>query len=668
MPKKPTYEDLEKRVKQLELAETEAKALLQERETAQRYLDIAGVMLAAMNRQGEITLMNKKGHQILGYPEGELIGKNWFEVCLPKRNQAEIKEVFRRQMSGGFKPLEFYENTILQRSGEERIIAFHNTLLYDKDGISGVLFSGEDITKRKSTEEALKKHQKLFKEVESIGKVGGWEINVDSGEYLCTDEVYHIHEISTNSPLGVDDGINYYTPDSRLIIAAAVQQAIEQRRPFEVELEIITAKGNLRAVHSIGKPDLENRRIYGFFQDITERKQAEQKRQELEQQLSQKHKMEAVGFMAGGMAHNFNNNLSIILGNLELAQMKQQPDNEVSKYLQHAKIGVRRSRDLVQKIITYSRQGIIHKAPMHLTTIIDETLGLLQSTLPSTINLQHNYRPDSHTRLIDADPSQIQEVLINLCNNAVQAMDETGDLTISLEPVVLKQQDILEQYDCFPGPYSKLSVQDTGCGIPPDILDKIFDPFYSTKEEYEGAGMGLATVQGIVAQHGGMIKVDSVPHQGTTFEIYMPLLIDTSLEEEPFEERRAFQRGTEHILFVDDDERLATLGEQLLSALGYQISMMTDSAEALKMFTANADRVDLVITDQTMPNLTGKDLIAEVKKIRVDIPSILCTGYSSKVDEDEAAKLGISAFMMKPLDLLQLSETVRQVLDGDKEI
>jgi len=393
--------------------------------------------------------------------------------------------------------------------------------------------------------------------------------------------------------------------------------------------------------------------------DITERLQTEQ-------QLRQKHKMEAVGYMAGGMAHNFNNNLSIILGNIELSQMKQAPGSKSIQLLENAKTAVHRSRDLIQKIITYSRKGMLSKVPTKLTEIIDETITLLQATLPTTIKLQKKYGSDCHTKLINADPSQIQEVLINLCNNAVQAMDEKGHLTISLEPVELQAQDISAQYDCLPGHYVKFSVQDSGCGMPAEMLDKIFDPFYTTKEEYEGAGVGLSTVQGIVAQHGGMIKVDSQLNHGTTFELYFPLLELTDNAESEAE-KPSLSSGTECILFVDDDERLATLGERLLSTLGYQVCMMTDSTEALKMFTANADRFDLVITDQTMPQLTGKELIAEIKKVRSDIPTILCTGYSSKIDEAKAKQLGISAFMMKPLDLPQLSQTIRQVLDGENE-
>jgi PAS domain S-box-containing protein len=406
--------------------------------------------------------------------------------------------------------------------------------------------------------------------------------------------------------------------------------------------------------------------FYGITREITERKWAEEHRQELEDQLRQKHKMEAVGFMAGGMAHNFNNNLSIILGNVELSQMKQAPGSEVISLLENAKIAVRRSRALDQKIITYSRKGITHKIPMKLTEILDETLGLFSSTLPATVTIGKSFSPDGSTVLINADASQIQEVLINLCNNAVQAMDEKGELKISMEQVELEQKNIPAQYDCLPGHYAKLSVQDSGCGMPAEMLDKIFDPFYSTKEEYEGAGMGLSTVQGIVAQHGGFIKVNSIIDQGTTFDLYFPLIEQTHIDE-PEVENTTFSNGTECILFVDDDTMLASLGDQLLTEMGYQVSMMTDSTEALKLFTANADRFDLVITDQTMPTLTGKELIKEIKKVRADIPTILCTGYSRKIDEEEAKRLGVSAFLMKPLDLPVLSQTIRRVLDGDKE-
>lgn len=391
--------------------------------------------------------------------------------------------------------------------------------------------------------------------------------------------------------------------------------------------------------------------------DVTEQR-------ELEEQLRQKHKMEAVGYMAGGMAHNFNNNLGIILGNVELSQFKVQ-DPKVQKLLENAKIAILRSRDLVSQIITYSRKGIQNKAPMQLLNIIDETIALLSSTLPTTVKLQKIISPDCNSEFIYADASQIQEILVNLCNNAVHAMNEKGELTIALEPVELSQADIPAQYDGIPGKYAKLSVQDCGCGMPAEMVDKIFDPFFTTKEDYEGAGMGLATVQGIVAQHGGVIKVNSIPNQGTVFNIYFPIVEETATEPTPI--NTDMPKGTEKILFVDDDEMLVKLGELALSEMGYTVTTMPESIEALKLFTANPDHFDLVITDQTMPELCGKELIQELKKIRPDLRTILCTGFSSKIDADRAKQQGIDAFCMKPFDFPELLQTVRRVLDGENE-
>ena len=519
------------------------QTITQEKETAQSYLDIAGVMLGALNRQGDIILMNKKGHQIFGYPDGELIGQNWFEICLPVSIRSQLKDIFTRHISGELKPLEFYENVILNSAGEERIIAFHNTLIGDESGISGFLFSGED---------------------------------------------------------------------------------------------------------------------------ITERKLAETTQQRLELQLRQKHKMEAVGYMAGGMAHNFNNNLSIILGNLELSKMKSPRNSKIGNYLDNAEIAVLRSRDLVNQIITYSRKGIHDKAPMKLRDVIDETIQLLSVTLPTTIKIDFSICSNCGTSFIYGDPSQIQEVLINLCNNAFHAMKEKGELNISVEPAELAKDDIPLQYDASPGRHAKLSVQDTGEGVPDEFLDKIFDPFFSTKEEYEGAGMGLATVQGIVVQHKGLIKVHSILGQGTTFEIYFPLVDGAVPEEKPINADKP--KGRERILFVDDDKRLAEIGGEMLTAMGYQVTLMTESQEALKLFASNPKHFDMIFTDQTMPELTGKELIQKVKEIQPDIPIIICTGYSSMIDEEEAKKLGADAFLMKPLDLPVLLQTIRQVMDEDKEI
>ncbi len=503
-------------------------------------------------------------------------------------------------------------------------------------------------------------------EVQHIAKLGSWELDLAKNVHSWSAEVGRIFALEQQQfHATYEDFLKKIHPDDRDYVNRVYTESVQNKKPYDVLYRLLMDDGTLKYINarcrtfynSDGKPI----RSIGTVQDVTEGILIEQ-HQDLEKQLLQKHKMEAIGYMAGGMAHNFNNNLSIILGNVELAQIKLAGNPEVIPLLKNATTAILRSRDLIKQLLIYSRKGIQNKAPIQLATIINETVDLLRSTLPTTVSLESVSSPGYAPIFIYADASQIQEVVINLCNNAVQAMDEQGTVKISIAPAELISADIPAEYDANPGRYAKLSVQDTGCGIATETIDKIFDPFFTTKGEYEGAGMGLATVQGIVAQHDGIIKVDSVPNRGTVFNLYFP--ITDAVATETKSPDNSMPEGTEQILLIDDDPMLATLGEQMLTAMGYQVTMMTDSMNALKLFTANPDNFDLVITDQTMPELSGKDLIQKLKKIKIDIPTILYTGFSNQIDEELAKELGISAFLMKPLNMSTLSQTVRSVLDG----
>lgn len=393
-----------------------------------------------------------------------------------------------------------------------------------------------------------------------------------------------------------------------------------------------------------------------------EREQAEQQRKKLEAELRQKYKMEAVGLMAGGIAHNFNNNLAIILGNIELAKLKEKGGGDLSAHFADAITAVQRSRDLTKQILSYSRQDNHDLATVQLSLLVEETLKLLRSTIPSTVSLEYRPQPEVEEAMIRADSTRIQEALINLCNNAVQAMDERGTLSIGMTLAVLRQGDIPIRYNCVPGTYVCLEVRDTGCGITEEVMEKIFDPFFTTKDVDKGTGMGLSTVQGIVEQHNGLIKVQSQPGEGTCFELFLPLSKNPD-KQEPQAEELELPRGSEKILFLDDERQLARLGGQLLSSLGYQVETMTDSLEALKLLKQDPDRFDLLLTDQTMPSLTGLELVAEIRRFKPDFPVILCTGYSSKIPEGKSDELDVAAFCMKPLDRAALAVLVRDVLD-----
>ncbi|MFK5926398.1 MAG: PAS domain S-box protein [Desulfuromusa sp.] len=644
------------------------QAFLEERSFTTSLIDTAQMIVLILDIEGRIRRINPYMEGITGYQQSEVKGKDWFDTFLPPADHTEIRAVFKKAVNNI--EIKGLINPIVAKDGREIMVEWYNKTLKDADGsIIGVLSLGVDITERQKAEEKLQKSETKFRvllnnqddaiflhEVIPDGFANFSEVN---------DKAVERYGYSRKELLQLNAKDITRPEDTLKNLQSTARQQLVNRGHASFEVTHIKKSGKEFPVEvNSTLIELDNRTyILSTVRDITERKQAEQDRLELEEQLRQKHKMEAVGYMAGGMAHNFNNNLGIILGNVELSQLKVQ-DPKVQKLLKNAKIAILRSRDLVSQIITYSRKGIQNKAPMQLLTIIDETITLLSSTLPTTVKLQKIISPDCNSEFIYADASQIQEILVNLCNNAVHAMNEKGELTIALEPVELSQADIPAQYDGIPGKYAKLSVQDSGCGMPAEMVDKIFDPFFSTKEMHEGTGMGLATVQGIVAQHGGIIKVNSIPDQGTVFNLYFPIVEKTATTPTPRD--KSMPKGTEKILFVDDDEMLAKLGKLTLSEMGYQVVTMTESTEALKLFAANPDHFDLVITDQTMPELCGKDLIQELKKIRPDLRTILCTGFSSKIDADRAKQQGIDAFCMKPLDLPEMLQTVRRVLDAKK--
>ena len=602
-------------------------------------------------------------------PQGQKMTFDTFLSYVNEEDRQRIKKTTELALSSDHHPYKI-EYRITLPGQPERFVYEEAQVERDSDGqaikIIGII---QDITERKTIENQLRQRESELKEAQKIAKIGSWELNLIKNELSWSDEVYRIFDLTPQQfPATYEGFLENIHPEDRDYVNQAYTQSVENKQPYNIIHRLLMSDGTLKYVNERCKTFFDEEgnaiRSIGTVQDITDSVLEEQQRHELEDQLRLKHKMEAVGYMAGGMAHNFNNNLSIILGNIELSQIKA-TNSEIIPLLENAKIAVRRSRDLVLKIITYSRKGIRNLTFIHLTDVINETVALLLSTLPTTVNLQQEINPESRSNVIHADPSQIQEVLINLCNNAVHAMNEQGDLKILLDTVELIEKNIPAQYEAVPGAYAKLSIQDTGCGMPAEMLDKIFDPFYSTKEEYEGAGMGLATVQGIVAQHGGIIIVNSIPGQGSVFNLYFPIVEEAATE--PKNINTDMPKGTEKILFIDDDEILANLGEKLLSEQGYQVSSMTESPEALKLFAANADYFDMVITDQTMPQLSGKELIQELKKIRPDLRTILCTGFSNQINEDQARQQGIDAFCMKPLDLPELLQAVRRVLDGDKE-
>ena len=390
-----------------------------------------------------------------------------------------------------------------------------------------------------------------------------------------------------------------------------------------------------------------------IFTDITERKN-------LEAQLQQAQKIESIGTLAGGIAHDLNNMLMPIMAHSEMAMMQIPDDSSLQFNLNEIFKAGERARDMVKQILAFGRQKPQERVPVKFGSILQEALKLIRPSIPTTIDIRHTVITESDT--IVADSTLIHQVILNLCTNASHAMrEEGGVLELTIDELNLDYLTSIQFDKLTPGVYLRLTVRDTGHGIEPDIIDRIFEPYFTTKDIGEGSGMGLAVTHGIVKSHGGDIKVESETGKGTTFYVLLP----KSTEEitPVIENEIELPGGTERILYVDDEETAVYTIKPMLENLGYEVTAMTGSVEALKMFRDNPERFDLVITDMTMPDMTGKGLAKELMAIRPEIPVILYTGFSEQIDEYSAKEIGIKAYVMKPVIMRDLAKTVREVLD-----
>ena len=426
------------------------------------------------------------------------------------------------------------------------------------------------------------------------------------------------------------------------------------------EYRILTKSDEIRWVRTSSRPIFEGTRCIGFrgaLTDITESKL-------LQTQLQHAQKMEAIGTLAGGIAHDFNNILAAILGFTEIALLDIPEESPVRHNLEQAIKAGNRAKELVKQIFVFSRHGDQGKKPIQISPIVKETLKLLRSSLPSTVEIRQKIETTTESSIM-ANLTQIHQILTNLCTNGAHAMREKGGvLEISLCDLDLDPKAVVPYPDLNPGPYVKLTVSDTGHGMGEEVIERIYDPYFTTKGVGEGSGMGLSMIHGMMKSSGGTISVSSEPGKGTTFDVFFP-----RIEKEEKSETDAITPlpgGKGRILFVDDEAVLVQVGKQMLKHLGYEVVAKNSSVEALEAFREQPNRFDLVITDQTMPNMTGAELTKELIGIRPDIPIILCTGlnpaFGEMISPEEAKTLGIKEVIIKPIALRNLAETIRRSL------
>jgi CheY-like chemotaxis protein len=372
--------------------------------------------------------------------------------------------------------------------------------------------------------------------------------------------------------------------------------------------------------------------------------------------------MEAIGTLAGGIAHEFNNSLTAVLGFSELALKGLPKEHKVRRHLDQVIVAGRKSRDLVHQLLTFSQQGRHLKRPLSLHVLVKESLKLLRPLVPSWIQMHEHILVPSPP--VSADSSQMHQLLLNLVENALRAMQRTGGtLSIFLEEVHVQQPRLGPQARLEPGAYLRLMVRDTGAGMTPEVQSRIFDPFFTTKELGEGLGIGLAVVHGIVSAHGGAVFVDSTIDVGTTVEVYLPILPTPATSTTPSGSEEPLPQGHECVLFVDDEESLARFGGEMLESLGYYAVVRMSASEALQAFRMAPQRFDLLITDRTMPNMSGDALARECRLLRPDLPIILCSGSEQPSPSETPQDQRTTKYVLKPLMLQDLARTIRQTLD-----
>ncbi len=405
-------------------------------------------------------------------------------------------------------------------------------------------------------------------------------------------------------------------------------------------------------------------RMLGTIVDIHDRKIMEMERVNLEEQLRQSQKMEAVGALAGGIAHDFNNILFPIIGYAEMLGEEMSPDSLAAQNLGEILKAANRARDLVSQILTFGRKSEKEPRPVRIQTIAKETLKLLRSTIPTTVEITEDIRD---TAPIMADPTQIHQVLMNLVTNAFHALDrEGGRIEVILKKTETVPEDGVQNSVIHPNGFAELVIKDNGKGMDEELVERIFEPYFTTKEPGKGTGLGLSVVHGIVKEQNGVIKVESERGKGTRFHVFFPLI---PMEEEriPTAEACILPTGVERILLVDDDQQIVKMLQYMLKSLGYQVSVRYSSIDALELFKLKPNDFDLVISDMTMPNMSGMELSRRIRHIRGNTPVIICTGYSDLIDSKKAREMGLSGFLMKPVIKQELAAAVRRALDGRRD-
>ncbi|RJP86057.1 MAG: PAS domain S-box protein [Desulfobacteraceae bacterium] len=618
-------------------------------------IDQIGEGVATADLNGIITYANQAWADMHGYSPQTIVGKHLSMFHTDAQNLNEVIPINKKVLRNGH-----HRGEVGHRRSDGSVFSTYMTSTLQKDDngrVIGFIGVATDLSEQKKVEDALRASEIKFRHLFNISPqpISVTDLNgtvLDVNQKFCEKMQYTRYEIIGKSTLD----LGFPAEDRQRYMDLLIEKG--DIAGFEISYKVKNGQFIQVLLYSRLVQIKNDFFTLNVFHDITTQRQ-------LETQLIQSQKMEAIGTLAGGIAHDFNNILSAILGYIELAKIYTEADGKVFQYLEEVFKAGNRAKDLVRQILSISRQAEQRRKPVDLGIIIRDVLGMMRPTMPPSIEIHENI--NENAGMVEADPVQMHQVIMNLVTNAGQSMKgRSGTLTVSLERETLQADDRRENMELSPGNYVKLTVSDTGHGI--DTKDKkwIFDPYFTTKDQCVGTGLGLAVVQSIIKKHGGAVLFSSEPGKGSDFYIYLPLLHVVKIREiEPLaQEESLLPVGTERILLVDDEDSIIETGREMLEYLGYSVETCAKSVDAWCQFLQSPDHFDLVISDMTMPEMNGDELAKKMIAIRPELPVVICTGYNPRIDEAAAKAMGLKAFIFKPLTFQKLATTVRNVLDG----
>ncbi|MGB5157546.1 MAG: PAS domain S-box protein [Desulfobacterales bacterium] len=628
-------------------------------ESEQRYRSVfenTGTAIIIIEEDTTISIVNSEFEKLSGYKKGDIERKmSWMQFAAAD-DLDRAKRHRQMRIEGSADVPSEDEFRLTGAAGTEKVVLIKVGTI---PGTGLTIASLLDISSRKMAEEALRESEKRLKMILDSVYAGIMIVNAGNFRIIeANSTAADMIGIQKHQLVGkiCSDYLSSGNDDNCPIINQNI-------KTYHMEGLLKTANGQTIPILKTVTPVYLGgvKCFLETFINIRELKTAQEEKIILESRLSQAQKLEAIGTLAGGIAHDFNNTLCMIMGYADLAILDAPKCNSSMKdYLEGILVGCNRSKEVVKQILTFSRKGNQELKNVLIYPVIKEALKFLRSTLPSTIEIKQSVSTENN--MVLADATQIHQVLMNLCTNALHAMDPGGGtLEVKLNTVVISEENHSSYQDVATGRYLMLSVSDTGCGMSREVMNRIFDPYFTTKDKTKGSGLGLSVAHGIINSHGGKILVRSRQGHGSTFHVLLPL-VETGerLEDDnPVD----IPGGSENILLVDDEKELASVEKKMLEVLGYHVTKTTNAMDALEIFKENADIFDLVITDMTMPFMTGIQLSKEIFRIRPEIPVVLCTGFNEHISSEKSFEIGISDFIMKPYDMRKLGSSIRRVLD-----